>query len=248
MQLLPTVDGEAPTPRPIRALERWRVGWHGRRDAMSVASGADADLPRPYLEALRAQAEAGQRAVSAWLHAKITPIDREAVAVLTLLEQQRRDPVIAPETTPTRSVPDDADPQPMNTIPPWLREAREVAAAQKAFTRRVRERNEAEQRLGELGSARHHLIEIARAAVHAYVSRYAQLVALYDTALLRRQPNRRQAGPPAVSTEPWHHGDMPLLALDVEGEPAQSYRWFLKEFETRTSVRQRPALERSSAR
>jgi hypothetical protein len=43
--------------------------------------------------------------------------------------------------------------------------------------------------------------------------------------------------------ESWLHGDMPLLALDVDRELAQSYRWFLKEFETRTSARQRPLLE-----
>ncbi len=243
MQLLPTLEREAPTPGPIRALERWRVAWHGRRDATRLPPGEEAELPPPYLESLRAQAEIGQRAVSAWLHGKITPIDREAVAVLILLEQHRRDPAIAPEATPPTSAPDEADPQPMTTIPPWLREAREAAAARNAFARRVRERNEAEQRLGELGSTRHHVIEIARAAVHAHVNRYAQLAALYDSALLRRQPNRRQAGPPAVSAEPWLNGDMPLLALDVEGELADSYRWFLKDFETRTSHRHRPILE-----
>ncbi|MGH3982372.1 MAG: hypothetical protein ACRDST_06725 [Pseudonocardiaceae bacterium] len=243
MQLLPTIDGEAPTPGPIRALERWRVAWHGHRDATRLPPGEEVELPRPYLESLRAEAETGQRAVSAWLHNKIIPIDREAVAVLILLDQHRRDPAIAPEATPTRSAPEDADPQPMTAIPPWLREAREAAAARNAFARQVRERNEAEQRLGELGSTRHHLLEIARAAVHAHVNRYAQLAAHYDAALLRRQPNRRQAGAPAVSAEPWLHGDMPLLALDVEGELAESYRWFLKEFETRTSHRHRPILE-----
>ncbi|MGH3936704.1 MAG: hypothetical protein ACRDS1_17280 [Pseudonocardiaceae bacterium] len=243
MQLLPTVDGGAPTPRPIRVLERWRVSWQGRRDATNVPSGADTDLPRPYLEALRAEAEAGQQAVSAWLHNKIVPIDREAVQVLILLEQHRREPSMAPEPAPARPAADDADPRPMRRIPPWLREAREAAAAQQAFTRRVRERNKAEQRLGELGSTRHHLIEIARAAAYAHVSRYQQLVSLYNAALLRRRPHQQQSSTPAVSAEPWLHGDMPLLALDVEGELAQSYRWFLKEFATRTSARQRPVLE-----
>ncbi|MGH3883056.1 MAG: hypothetical protein ACRDSI_12650 [Pseudonocardiaceae bacterium] len=242
MQLLPTAEGEAPAPQPIRALDRWRVAWHGRRDAKTPPAGED--LSRPYLESLRAQAEAGQRAVSGWLHDKIVPIDREAVQVLILLEQHRRDPAIAPETTPTRPAADDADPQPMSRVPPWLREAREAAAAQKAFERRVRERNEAEQRLGELGSIRHHLIEIARAAALAHVAHYGRLVALYDAALLRRQPNQHRTATPPVSTESWLHGDMPLLALDVEDELAQSYRWFLKEFETRTSARQRPILEK----
>lgn len=243
MQLLPMILGEAPTPGPIRALERWRVAWHGRRDATRLPAGEEPELPRPFLESLRAEAETGQRAVSAWLHHKITPIDREAVQVLILLEQHRRDPAVAPEATPARSAPEDADPQPMTAIPPWLREAREAAAQRNAFARRVRERNEAEQRLGELGSTRHHLIEIARAAAHAHVNRYAQLAAHYDAALLRRQPNRRHAGAPAVSAESWLHGDMPLLALDVEGELADSYRWFLKDFETRTSHRHRPILE-----
>ncbi|MGQ0716612.1 MAG: hypothetical protein ACT4NP_04700 [Pseudonocardiales bacterium] len=240
MQLLPNAEGETPTPRPIRAWDRWRVAWHGRRDARTPPAGED--LSRPYLESLRAQAEAGQRAVGGWLHDKIVPIDREAVQVLILLEQHRRDPASAPETTPTRPAADDAEPWPMSRVAPWLREAREVAAAQQAFERRVRERNEAEQRLGELGSTRHHLIEIARAAAHAHVCRYAQLVALYDAALLRRAPDQHRAATPPVSTESWLHGDMPLLALDVEDELAQSYRWFLKEFETRTSARQRPIL------
>ena len=241
MPLLPTAGGKTPTPRPIRAWHRWRVAWHGYRDATTPSAGED--LPRPYLESLRAQAEAGQRAVSGWLHDKIVPIDREVVQVLILLEQHRRDPAIAPETTPTRPAADDADPRPMSRVPPWLREAREAAAAQKAFERRVRERNKAEQRLGELGSTRHHLIEIARAAAHVYVYRYTQLVALYDAALLRRRPDRQRVGTPPVSMESWLHGDMPLLALDVDRELAQSYRWFLKEFETRTSARQRPILE-----
>lgn len=241
MQLLPA--GEAPTPQPIRIVDRWRVAWHGRRDAMRLPSGADEDLARPYLESLRAQAEAGQQAVSAWLHEKIVPIDREVVQVLILLDQHRRDPAIPPETTPTRSTADEADARPMSRVPPWLREAREAAAAQKAFERRVRERNEAEQRLGALGSSRHHLIEIARAAALAHIARCGQLVALYNAALLRRQPDRPRAGTPLVSMEPWLHGDMPLLALEVDREFAQSYRWFLKEFEARTSARQRPILE-----
>ncbi|MGH3835148.1 MAG: hypothetical protein ACRDSF_05520, partial [Pseudonocardiaceae bacterium] len=123
MQLLPTVEGDTPTPRPIRALDRWRVAWHGYRDATRLPSGAGADLPRPYLDSLRAQAEAGQRVVSAWLHDKIVPIDRETVQVLILLEQHRRNPAIAPETTPTRPAVDDAEPRPMSRVPSWLREA-----------------------------------------------------------------------------------------------------------------------------
>jgi len=100
-------------------------------------------------------------------------IDREAVQVLILLEQHRRDPTIAPEAAPARSAPEDADPQPMTAIPPWLRQAREAAAARNAVARQVRDRNEAKQRLGELGSTRHHLSEIVRAAVQAHVNRYA---------------------------------------------------------------------------
>lgn len=247
MQVLPTNDndGGAPTPGPIRALDRWRVAWHGRRDGTGRASGVDPDLSRPYLDLLRAEADAGQRAVSAWLHEKIVPIDREAVRVLIRLEQHRRDPAIAPDPVPVSTSPPTsaADERPMSRVPPWLREVREAAATQKAFERRVRERNEAEQRLGELGSTRHHLIEIARSAAFAHVARYGQMVALYDAALLRRQPDRQQTGTPPVQLEPWLTGDMPLLALDVEGELAQSYRWFLKEFASRTSARQRPILE-----
>jgi len=241
MQLLPA--GEAPTPPPIRVMDRWRVAWHGRRDATRLPPDAAAELPRPYLESLRAEAEAGQRAVSAWLHDKIVPIDREAVQVLILLDQHRRDPAVPPETTLAKSTADDTDSRPMSRVPPWLREARAAAAAQKAFERRVRERNEAEQRLGALGSSRHHLIEIARVAALAHVARYGRLVALYDAALLRRRPDRQRVGTPPVSMESWLHGDMPLLVLDVDRELAQSYRWFLKEFETRTSARQRPILE-----
>lgn len=247
--MLPAAGREAPAPGPIRALERWRVAWHGHRDAKVMTVGED--LSRPYLEALRAEAERGQRAVSGWLHDKIIPIDREAVQILILLEQHRRDPAIAPETTPAKPAADlavdlavdDAEPRPMSRVPPWLREARESAAIQQAFERRVRERNKAEQRLGELGSTRHHLIEIARTAAFAHIAHYGYLVALYDAALLRRQPDRQKTVAPPVSMEPWLHGDMPLLALDVDGELAQSYRWFLKEFATRTSARQRPVLE-----
>jgi hypothetical protein len=241
MQLLPVE--EAPAPQPIRIVDRLRVAWHGRRDATRLPSDATAEVSRPYLESLRAQAEAGQRAVSAWLHDKIVPIDREAVQVLILLDQHRRDPAVAPETTPVRPAADDTGSQPMSRVPPWLREAREAAAAQQAFKRRVRERNEAEQRLGALGSSRHHLIEIARTAAFAHIARYGQLVALYNAALLRRRPDRQRVGTPPVSMEPWLRGDMPLLALDVDRELAPSYRWFLKEFETRTSARQRPILE-----
>ncbi|MGH3872984.1 MAG: hypothetical protein ACRDSR_16005 [Pseudonocardiaceae bacterium] len=242
MQVLPTNEGKAPAPGPIRAMDRWRAAWRGRRDATSPPSGED--LSQPHLNLLRAEADAGQQAVSAWLHDKLVLIDQETVRILILLEQHRRDPAIAPEPTPPSTPPPaDTEPRPMSGIPQWLREARQVAATHQAFERRVRERDEAEQRLGELGSARHHLIEIARTAALAHVARYGQLVALYDSALLRRQPDRRYTSPPPVSMEPWLHGDLPLLALDVEGELAQSYRWFLKEFATRTSPRQRPVLE-----
>ncbi|HEY6422359.1 MAG TPA: hypothetical protein VIY28_03750 [Pseudonocardiaceae bacterium] len=243
---LPTIDGllpaagKPPTPGPIRVVERWRVAWQGRRDANRPA---DVDRPRPYLESLRAHAEAAQGSVSRWLHSKIIPLDREAAHLLIVLEQYRRDPAIPPETTiPTRSAADEADPRPVGKIPQWVREAREVAALQNAYRRRIRERNEAEQRLGELGSTRQHLIAVARAAANAHISRYEQLVALYETARRRDQAGddlRR-----AVSTEPWVRGDMPLLALEVDSQFADSYRWFLKEFETRTSELERPSPDK----
>ncbi|MFN2497056.1 MAG: hypothetical protein ABR608_14305 [Pseudonocardiaceae bacterium] len=231
-------------PRPLRPWERWRMTWHGRRDGK--LRPVDADLPRPYLESLRADAEAGQRAVSAWLHNKIVPVDREVVRVLTVLEQYRRDPVSRPAPTLAKSAPDDdqTDPRPAFTIPAWVVEARQAAAARQAYERRITEQNQAEQQLSQLGSTRHHLIETARAAASAHLARYEQLVGLYGAALLRHSPHptmtdsRRR--PPEVTTESWVHGDLPLLALEVDGELAESYRWFLKEFATRTSARKRP--------
>ncbi len=235
MQFLPTVNGAAPTPQPIRAMERWRVAWHGRRDAKHPPS--DADQPPPYLESLRAHAEIGQRAVNRWLHDKIDPIDGEAVKVLVLLDQHRRDPAIQPEATSPKPAADDADPQPLSRIPPRVLKARESAAAQKAYQRWVHEQKEAEQRLGQLGSSRHHLIEVARAAANAHIARYQHLVGLYHTALLRRDPDRHRTGPPpAVRTEPWLHGDLPLLALEIDGRLAEDYRWRLKDFASRTSA------------
>lgn len=231
MQFVPTADGSAPVPAPIRVMERWRVAWHGRRDGKHPP--ADPGRPQPYLESLRAQAELGQQAVNEWLHGKIDPVDREAVQVLILLDQHRRDPVLEPETAPTRQAADGTDPQPVSSIPPRVLQAREAAAAQKAYRRWVGEQEKAEQRLGELGSARHHLIEVARAATDAHSARYEQLVGLYRTALLRHDPDRHQAGrPPALSRAPWLHGDMPLLALEIDGALAENYRWRLKNFVT----------------
>ncbi|MGH3927221.1 MAG: hypothetical protein ACRDTT_30870, partial [Pseudonocardiaceae bacterium] len=46
--------------------------------------------------------------------------------------------------------------------------------------------------------------------------------------------------PTPVAAESWVHGDLPLLALEVDNELAESYRWFLKDFATRTSA---PAIE-----
>jgi hypothetical protein len=216
-------------------MERWRVTWHGRRDGRH--SPADPDQPRPYLESLRARAEIGQRVVSEWLHDKIDPIDREAAQVLILLDQHRRDPLVPPEVTPTMPAAEDANPQPLSGISPRVLKSREAAAAQKAYRRWLREQEEAEQRLGQLGSTRHHLIEVARAAAHAHVARYQHLVGLYYTALHRRNPNGHRTGlPPEVSTEPWLHGDMPLLALEVDGTLAEKYRWRLRDFASRTSA------------
>ena len=114
--------------RPAATTRSWRQtlsgGFH------RPGWDEEADLPRPFLESLRAEAETGQRAVSAWLHNKIISIDRAAVQILILLEQHRRDPAIAPEAPPARSAPEDADPQPMTAIPPWLRQAREAAAVE----------------------------------------------------------------------------------------------------------------------
>lgn len=235
MQFLPTTDGAAPAPRPVRAVERWRVAWHGRRDATHPP--ADPGQPQPYLESLRAHAEIGQRTVDRWLHGKIDPIDSEAVTVLVLLDQHRRDPAIPPEAAPPKPTADNADPQPQTRIPPRVRKAREAAAAQKVHQRWVQEQQEAEQRLGQLGSTRHHLIEVARAAADAHIARYQHLVGLYHTALLRRDPDRRRIPPPpVVRTEPWLHGDLPLLTLEIDGQLAEDYRWRLKDFASRTSA------------
>jgi ferric-dicitrate binding protein FerR (iron transport regulator) len=218
------------------------VAWHGRRDAR--LGSAAAELPRPYLESLRADAEAGQRTVSAWLHNKIVPVDQEVARVLAVLEQYRRDPVSRPNPTLAKPDTDTADPGHTFTIPAWVVEARQAAAARQAYERRIREQNQAEQRLSELGSTRHHLIETARAAARAHLARYEQLVGLYGAALLRHQPpqtpteSRRR--PPEVMTESWVHGDLPLLTLEMDGELSESYRWFLKEFATRTSARKHP--------
>jgi hypothetical protein len=238
MELLPTIEGEPPAPSPIRLWDRWRVAWHGRRDAKLRPVGSD--LPRPYLDSLRAEAEAAQRTVSAWLHNKIVPVDVEAVRLLTLLEQYRRNPMPRPAPAVTKPPPDNPDPRPLLRIPPWLVEARQNAAAQQAYERHIKEQNLAEQRLGQLGSIRHHLIEVARAVAGAHFAHYEELVGLYGAALLRHYPNRTLAEarrrPPPIESEAWVHGDMPLLALDVDNELSESYRWFLKEFATRTSA------------
>ncbi len=263
MRFLPPMTGAAPAPRPIRAVERWRVAWHGRRDAKRPPSeSSPADQPPPYLESLRAHAEVGQRAVNQWLHAKIDPIDREAVQVLIQLDQHRRDPAMPPEATPTKPAADEADPPPLSgiplsriplpriplpRIPPWVLKDREAAAAQQVYQRWLREQKEAEQRLGQLGSTRHHLIELARAAANAHIARYQHLVGLYHTALFRRDPDRHPTGPPpAVSTEPWLHGDMPLLALEIDGTLAGRYHWRLKDFASRTSARVLPVRDVTS--
>lgn len=242
MEFLPTIEGNPPTPRPIRLAQRWRVIWHGRRDAK--LRPASADLPPPYLETLRAEAQAGQQAVTAWLHKKIVPVDREAVRLLTVLDQYRRDPLTRPTPTLTKLPPEDTDPRPAFSIPAWVVEARQTAEAQQAYERRVREQNIAEQQLGQLGSIRHHLIEAARAAAAAHIARYEQMVGLYSAALHRHNPHRilteAQHTPPSVIPESWVHGDLPLLALEVDSELADSYRWFLKEFATRTSAARHP--------
>lgn len=247
MEHLPTIHiaGDPPAPRPIRLIERWRVSWHGRRDARlgTADQSPDAEQSAPYLNTLRAEAAAGQQAVSSWLHQKVVPVDREAVRLLTVLEQFRRDPVTRPTATLTGVPPDGSDPRPAFRIPSWVVEARQAAEAQRAYQRRISEQHAAEQQLGQLGSMRHHLIETARAAATAHLSRYEQLVGLYRAALHRRYPDRARPAdrtPPAVNPESWVHGDLPLLALDVDSEPARSYRWFLKEFATRTSATPHP--------
>lgn len=235
MQAVRAIDGAAPTPQPIRIVERWRVAWHGRRDAHHPPP--EPDQPRPYLAALRAQAELGQRAVSEWLHGAIDPIDREVVQVLILLDQHRRDPMIAPDPTAPKAGADEVDPQPVSSIPPRVVKAREAAAAQQAYQRWLREQENAEQRLGELGSTRHHLIEGARAAAHAHVARYQHVVALYNAALRRRDPDRNRAAPPlAVRPEPWIDSDLPVICLEIDGALAEKYRWRLKDFASRTSA------------
>lgn len=268
MENLPTIEGNPPTPRPIRLVERWRVSWHGRRDAArrsgdSDTRGTDPGSAAPahpdtpahedppahpdtpaYLESLRAEAEAGQHAIGIWLHQQVVPVDREAVRLLTLLDQHRRDPVDRPATTLTRVAPEDADPRPAFRIPAWVIEARQAAEAQRAYDRRIAEQHLAEQRLGQLGSIRHHLIETARCAAAAHRSRFEQLVALYTAALYRRHRGRPRSGagpgPAPITPESWMHGDLPLLALEVDNQLAESYRWFLKEFATRTSADRRP--------
>lgn len=257
MENLPTIEGNPPVPRPIRLVERWRVSWHGRRDGAGRTGDGNTDsgntdsgntggeVPaRPFLDSLRAEAEAGQQAVGTWLHQQVVPVDREAVRLLTLLDQFRREPMDRPTATLTRVPPDDADPRPAFRIPAWVIEARHAAEAQRAYERRIREQRVAEQQLGQLGSIRHHLIETARCAAAAHRSRFEQLVALYSAALHRRDRRRPRpeagATPPPVAPESWMHGDLPLLALEVDNQLTESYRWFLKEFATRTSADRRP--------
>lgn len=235
MQAVRAIDGAAPTPQPIRVVERWRVAWHGRRDARRPP--CEPEQPRPYLESLRAHAELGQRSVSEWLHGTIDPIDREVVQVLILLDQHRRDPMIAPDATTPKAGADEVDPQPVSSIAPRVVKAREAAAAQQAYQRWLREQENAEQRLGELGCIRHHLIEGARAAAHAHVARYQHVVALYNAALSRRDPDRHQiAAAPAVRPEAWMDSDLPLICLEIDGALAEKYRWRLKDFASRTSA------------
>ncbi|HEX2301806.1 MAG TPA: hypothetical protein VHH34_25430 [Pseudonocardiaceae bacterium] len=244
MEHLPTIEGNPPTPRPIRLVERWRVSWHGRRDAKKRSGDCDGVGPAPYLNSLRAQAETGQQAVGTWLHQQVVPVDREAVRLLTLLDQYRREPVDPPTATLTRVPPDEADPRPAFRIPAWVVEARQAAELHRAYQRRIQEQKKAEQQLGQLGSIRHHLIETARCAAAAHLSRFEQLVGLYNAALNRRYPRRPQPGPPRtappVTPESWMHGDLPLLALEVDNQLAENYRWFLKEFATRTSADRHP--------
>lgn len=245
----PTAAGQAPTPGPIRLRDRYRVARHGRRDARRGLS-AQPDAPQPYLVSLRADAEAGQRAVTAWLHDKITPVDHEAVQLLTVLEQYRRRPA-SPPATPARKSAADAHPQPASSIPGWVLDARAAAAEQRAFERRLCERDAAEQALSQLGSRRRHLVEVARSAARAHTCRYEQLAALYYAVLLRHGANRNRAGEgcpvPSVRSEAWVDGDLPLLALEIDTDLAERYRWVLRQFETSTSAAQGLALETSSS-
>lgn len=245
MEHLPTIEGNPPTPRPIRLVERWRVSWHGRRDAPRRSGDHGGEGPaHPYLDSLRAEAEAGQRAVGIWLHQQVVGVDREAVRLLTLLDQYRREPMDQPTATLTRVPPDETDPRPAFRIPAWVVEARQAAEAQRAYEQRIQEQHAAEQQLGQLGSIRHHLIEAARCAAAAHLSRFEQLVGLYNAALHRRYPHRPQPEPgptpTPVTPQSWIHGDLPLLALEVDNQLAESYRWFLKEFATRTSADRHP--------
>lgn len=245
MDILPTVAGEPPAPRPIRFADRWRVSWHGRRDARRLPLGSD--LTPPYLDSLRAEAEAGQRAVSRWLHEQIVPVDREVVSVLMVLDQHRRDPVPPPQPrTVTRPAPAPDDPprEPTFSIPGWVLEAREIAAEHKKYRRQIAECNAAEQQLSKLGATRYHLIETGRTVAGAHTARYEQLLGYYYAALLRRRPDRdlTEIGyqPRAVATDSWVHGDMPLLTLEAASDLPERYRWFLKEFATRTSALRGP--------
>jgi hypothetical protein len=121
--------------------------------------------------------------------------------------------------------------------PPAGTQGTEAAAAQRAYRRWLREQEQAEQRLGELGSTRHHLIEVARAAAHAQVARYQQLAELYHTAFIRRDPDGYRPGlAPVVNGEPWLSGDLPLICLEIDGSLAEKYRWRLKDFASRTSA------------
>lgn len=222
---------QPPTPNPIRLRERWRSTWHARRDAR-VARPGQQDAPPPYLAGLRADAEAGQRAVTAWLHDWVAPLDREAAQLLTLLEQFRRDP----PSPPSRDDDSAADPQPDSQIPTWVLESRRVAAAQRAYERRIRERDDAEQTLGQLGATRRHLVDMARASARAHVSRYEQLAASYCAVLARRGRAAASYRPPAVRSEDWVDGDLPLLALEIDSELVERYRWVLRAFEVSASA------------
>lgn len=84
----PDSSSNPPGPERIRRRERWRAGWHGRRDrGRPIGIGK---APRsPYLATLQAQALGGQHAVDAWLRQHLVDIDSAVATVLTVLEQQR---------------------------------------------------------------------------------------------------------------------------------------------------------------